>query len=38
MAPWDLAKRPVWWKNIALEAEAAEAGAQKHKGGPGKEK
>lgn len=34
VAPWDLAIRPVWWRNIALEAEAAEAGAQKHRASP----
>lgn len=35
VAPWDLAARPVWWQNLALEFEAAEAGAQKHRKSPG---
>lgn len=35
VAPWDLAERPVWWQEIALAAEAAEADASKHKGKPG---
>lgn len=27
--PWDLAERPVWWREVALAAEAAEATASK---------
>lgn len=32
--PWDLAERPVWWQEIALAAQAAEAAASKHQGKP----
>lgn len=24
VAPWDLARQPVWWREIALQAERAE--------------
>jgi hypothetical protein len=34
VAPWDLADRPVWWQEIALAAEAAEAAAAKQRGAP----
>ena len=42
VAPWDLAARPVWWQEIALAAEAAEAAASRQRskakgtGAPGK--
>lgn len=29
VAPWDLARRPVWWMNIALAAQSAENSASK---------
>ena len=29
VAPWDLADKPVWWQEIALEAEGAEQAASK---------
>lgn len=29
--PWDLARRPVWWMNIALAAQSAESAASKQR-------
>jgi hypothetical protein len=29
--PWDLARKPVWWMQIALAAESAENAAQHQK-------
>ena len=29
--PWDLAAKPLWWLEIALAAESAEAAAASHK-------
>lgn len=29
VAPWDLARQPVWWMRIALAAQSAEAREQK---------
>lgn len=29
--PWDLVQQPVWWQEIALAAEAAEAAASEHR-------
>ena len=30
VAPWELAKMPVWWTEIALAARHAEIAAQNH--------
>lgn len=30
--PWELAERPVWWRNRALEAEHAELSARNNNG------
>jgi len=27
--PWELAEKPAWWVNVALEAQSAEAAAHK---------
>lgn len=29
--PWELAKQPVWWMNVALAAQSAESSAGKRK-------
>jgi hypothetical protein len=29
--PWDLAERPIWWTEIALAAQSAEAAARNQK-------
>jgi hypothetical protein len=31
VAPWELARQPVWWTEIALAAEAAEVKAMERK-------
>jgi hypothetical protein len=29
--PWDLAKKPAWWMNVALAAQSAENAASRKK-------
>lgn len=31
VAPWDLATKPVWWLEVALASQDAEAKARAHK-------
>lgn len=31
VAPWDLARQPIWWMRIALAAQSAEAKERKRR-------